>query len=215
MNIQAYIELIVDLFPNVVSDILVENDSFFSCVWYRTIMMSGRMHHSQLALDTDNIGFWNSPAVYLSPKDYQTYEEYLLAHASLQIKSFNDFCLRLLPDKYMSFYSNGFKYEKSGIVDEKFTFDAILEKCFASDVIIVDVSESKMAFILYETLCFELQINKTAARLYQVGKNGTALRLLSLEQDDWKSDMLGFLSEYSYRIIPDKWFNEYRHGLHV
>ncbi|HUM23267.1 MAG TPA: hypothetical protein PLR80_00335 [Saccharofermentans sp.] len=210
MTSESSIDLIEILVPDVITEVEVSENGFeFSCVWYRTIKMTGSIIHQQLEIGCDYMGVWSSAAPYLSPRLFPTIEDFLIEHASIQIRSFNEYCLNLLPDKYLAFYHSKFKFEKVGLVDKNATFDTLLKLKFGAYVTGIRVSNNIISFVLYETVCFELHTEENLTVLKRVGRSGSAITLFTTNNEDWEKEILGFVKSYAFCIIPDEWFNKY------
>lgn len=207
MTIKDIVEELNTMFHDVVSDIKIENDSF-TCVWYKAIISEGRFVHKQLELSTDSIGIWKSVANSISPTDFVNYDKYLMGHAIQQLKDFNEFCLKLLPDKYLEFYRNGLKSDKYRTIESKDGFEGKLKEIFNNDVSDV-LQEESLTFVVYETLCFDLQIGDTYIILRRIYRNNKSIELMKIGIDSWEEKVLTFLYEYAYCIVPDEWLIEY------
>lgn len=211
MTIEEISDYILEMHGDEVTDLFINEDKTeISCVWFKAIPMTGSFEHSLFGIYNHFTGFWTSRAPYLKPSNYLNYEEYLFEYAKVIIEDFYKFCLKVIPEKYfLSLDYTPFTYVNNSI----FSLTDIQEKLkihFDSHVSNIELGENRIEFILYETLCFKLELQNEKIVLIRVmidNVNICILRRDKLHTDI--HDLLGYINQYCQSILPDEWLQVY------
>ncbi|MBR2993117.1 MAG: hypothetical protein IKF31_07410 [Clostridiales bacterium] len=210
MNIKTVSCFISQYYSDVVSDIVYINDETIFCVWYGTIPSKIHLVHNGLIdITSYTVGYLRSDVGSLKPEG--DWDNYCALYAKKLLTAFNEYCLAVLPDKYLLSFREGLISDKSIVYDYSDN-DLIsqLMHVFGSNISRVNHEGNTTRFVIYETLCFEIERQNAELVVFRIFREGVRIKLYTdSEKNNMSTNLISFLKGYSDLIIPDEWLVNY------
>ncbi|MCQ2503469.1 MAG: hypothetical protein MJ084_06955 [Saccharofermentans sp.] len=209
MNLKDAETMILQNYGDVVTISSSDHACRFFSLWYGTIPIEVEIIHEKIELThLSNIGRWRSRSPYLKPTS--DYEEYLYCCSLMDLEDCNGFCMRILPEKYLTFYYEGFKPDYEAYCKMCDDICTALVDSLGGDVTNIVNDGNVCKFIVYETLSLSIEQTDKCYSVRRHFRDGYSVVIHKTRSIEFGiAEAVDFVYKYSYSIIPDEWIERY------
>lgn len=167
---------------------------------------------------TVNYGLLNSKNSGFSyrGKFFSSYESYFEELVSKELELYKKWAKILLPDKYIDKYIDIKKTtSKKMIIDicNQGLHSKIIQDVFKENAIILEESEDRMLFVLYDKQIYELTTYNNDLVLKRYCNRSFQFQINKTHNDSvGMCELINELYLYSYLLTPDEWLEKYAYG---